>query len=91
MVVRKCYIFSGNHTLNFHIILSSQCAVRHSFKMLGSGREPQLPISHVTLRVINYVRYLALYHEIGFVLDNLAQLQVTVSVPYIFKVVWVKL
>ena len=30
--------------------------------------------SHATLRVMNYVRYLALYHKIGFVLDDLAPL-----------------
>ena len=46
MMVQKQYSFSRNHTSNFDLSLGSQCVVRYSLVMLGSGLEPRFPVSH---------------------------------------------
>ena len=58
-MVQKWYEFSRNLTSDFEFgsFLHQQYAVRYTLMMLGSGNEPQLPVSHTIKRVNNRYTY----------------------------------
>lgn len=45
--------------LKIDLFLSQWYVVQYSFEMLGSGSEPQLPVSHTTMKIHNW--YSAVY------------------------------
>lgn len=57
MMVLKWCAFNGNRTLNidfWSLIFSWAIVILISFLMLGSGSEPQFPVSHTIVRVNNW-------------------------------------